>query len=485
MNKYFLSIDQGTTSSRAILYDERINQIDFIQKELSQFFPSPGYVEHDAKEIWDSVVYCIKELLLKNNLSHKDIISIGITNQRETIVAWDKKTGIPVHKALVWQDRRTFEYCARLKGDGLEPEINKKTGLLLDPYFSASKLNWLINNLDKTNFSNILFGTIDCYLIWKLTEGRKYCTDITNASRTSLFNINTFEWDQELLKIFDVDNIDLPEVKENADDYGETLLFGGSIKISGVAGDQQSALIGQNGFESGAIKSTYGTGCFLILNTAEELIRSKNKLLTTIGFKLNSKVSYALEGSIFMAGSTIQWLRDQMGILDSSEESEKKALNADLNSEVCLIPAMTGLGAPHWSPEAKGAIFGLTMNSTSNEISLAALEAVAFQTRELVNAMKADGGKLSSLKIDGGMSKNNFFSQILANTLDIKICRPTNIETTAIGAAYLAALGSGYATQEEIVNFWKMDREFEPQENLDKKFGIWQKYLESLIEQKI
>ena len=485
MNKYFLSIDQGTTSSRAILYDERINQIDFIQKELSQFFPSPGYVEHDAKEIWDSVVYCIKELLLKNNLSHKDIISIGITNQRETIVAWDKKTGIPVHKALVWQDRRTFEYCARLKGDGLEPEINKKTGLLLDPYFSASKLNWLINNLDKTNFSNILFGTIDCYLIWKLTEGRKYCTDITNASRTSLFNINTFEWDQELLKIFDVDNIDLPEVKENADDYGETLLFGGSIKISGVAGDQQSALIGQNGFESGAIKSTYGTGCFLILNTAEELIRSKNKLLTTIGFKLNSKVSYALEGSIFMAGSTIQWLRDQMGILDSSEESEKKALNADLNSEVCLIPAMTGLGAPHWSPEAKGASFGLTMNSTSNEISLAALEAVAFQTRELVNAMKADGGKLSSLKIDGGMSKNNFFSQILANTLDIKICRPTNIETTAIGAAYLAALGSGYATQEEIVNFWKMDREFEPQENLDKKFGIWQKYLESLIEQKI
>ena len=485
MNKYFLSIDQGTTSSRAILYDERINQIDFIQKELSQFFPSPGYVEHDAKEIWDSVVYCIKELLLKNNLSHKDIISIGITNQRETIVAWDKKTGIPVHKALVWQDRRTFEYCARLKGDGLEPEINKKTGLLLDPYFSASKLNWLINNLDKTNFSNILFGTIDCYLIWKLTEGRKYCTDITNASRTSLFNINTFEWDQELLKIFDVDNIDLPEVKENADDYGETLLFGGSIKISGVAGDQQSALIGQNGFESGAIKSTYGTGCFLILNTAEELIRSKNKLLTTIGFKLNSKVSYALEGSIFMAGSTIQWLRDQMGILDSSEESEKKALNADLNSEVCLIPAMTGLGAPHWSPEAKGAIFGLTMNSTSNEICLAALEAVAFQTRELVNAMKADGGKLSSLKIDGGMSKNNFFSQILANTLDIKICRPTNIETTAIGAAYLAALGSGYATQEEIVNFWKMDREFEPQENLDKKFGIWQKYLESLIEQKI
>ncbi|MBV12519.1 MAG: glycerol kinase [Flavobacteriaceae bacterium] len=485
MNKYFLSIDQGTTSSRAVLYDDRINQIDFIQKELSQYFPSPGYVEHDAKEIWDSVIYCIKELLLKNNLSHKDIISIGITNQRETVVAWDKKTGIPVHKALVWQDRRTFEYCARLKGDGLEPEINKKTGLLLDPYFSASKLNWLINNLDKTNFSNILFGTIDCYLIWKLTEGRKYFTDITNASRTSLFNINTFEWDQELLKIFDINNIDLPEVKENADDYGETLLFGGSIKISGVAGDQQSALIGQNGFESGAIKSTYGTGCFLILNTAEELIRSKNKLLTTIGFKLNSKVSYALEGSIFMAGSTIQWLRDQMGILDSSEESEKKALNADLNSEVCLIPAMTGLGAPHWSPEAKGAIFGLTMNSTSNEICLAALEAVAFQTRELVSAMKADGGKLSSLKIDGGMSKNNFFSQILANTLDIRICRPTNIETTALGAAYLAALGSGYATQEEIVNFWKMEKEFEPQENLDKKFGIWQKYLESLIKQKI
>lgn len=485
MNKYFLSIDQGTTSSRAILYDDKINQIDFIQKELCQYFPSPGYVEHDAKEIWDSVIYCIKELLSKNNLSHKDIISIGITNQRETIVAWDKKTGIPVHKALVWQDRRTFEYCARLKGEGLEPEINKKTGLLLDPYFSASKLNWLINNLDKTNFSNILFGTIDCYLIWKLTEGRKYCTDITNASRTSLFNINTFEWDQELLKIFDVDNIDLPEVKENADVYGETSLFGGSIKISGVAGDQQSALIGQNGFEPGAIKSTYGTGCFLILNTAEKLIRSKNKLLTTIGFKLNSKVSYALEGSIFMAGSTVQWLRDQMGILDSSEESEKKALNADLDSEVCLIPAMTGLGAPHWSPDAKGAIFGLTMNSTSNEICLAALEAVAFQTRQLVNSMRADGGKLSSLKIDGGMSKNNFFCQILANALDTRICRPTNTETTALGAAYLAALGSGYATQEEIGNFWKMDKDFEPQENLDKKFGIWQKYLESLIKQKI
>ena len=483
MSNYFLSIDQGTTSTRAILYDDRINQVDFVQKELEQHYPSIGFVEHDASEIWDSVLFCVGELMKRNSLSHKKIISIGITNQRETVVAWDKTSGEPVHRALVWQDRRTSDYCTDLREQGIETEIIQKTGLLLDPYFSATKIKWLKDSFGEKEISNLLFGTIDSYLIWKLTNGKKFVTDITNASRTSLFNINNCDWDQDLLKIFELESISLPEVKANADDYGETILFGGSIKISGVAGDQQAALIGQNCFEKGSIKSTYGTGCFLILNTGEELIRSKNKLLTTIGYKLDSEVCYALEGSIFMAGSIIQWLRDQMGFLLSAEESEKRALEADLESRVYLIPAMTGLGAPHWVPEAKGAIFGLTIGSGPNEISLAALEAVAFQTKELINAMKADGGKITSLKVDGGMSKNNYFAQILANTIKIDVCRPKNIETTALGAAYLAALGAGFATKSEITNFWQSDRDFKPNESLDQKFLEWQGLLRGLIEQ--
>ena len=483
MNNYFLSIDQGTTSSRAILYDDHINQVDFVQKELEQHYPSIGLVEHDANEIWDSVLYCVEELMKRNSLSDKDIISIGITNQRETIVAWDKTSGKPVHRALVWQDRRTSDYCAHLKEQGIETEISQKTGLLLDPYFSATKIKWLKDSFGEKEISNLLFGTIDSYLVWKLTNGKKFVTDITNASRTSLFNINNCEWDQDLLKIFGLESIALAEVKANADDYGETTLFGGSIKISGLAGDQQAALIGQNCFEKGSIKSTYGTGCFLMLNTGEELIRSKNKLLTTIGYKLDSEVCYALEGSIFMAGSLIQWLRDQMGILESAEDSERKALDADPESRVFVMPAMTGLGAPHWVSDAKGAIFGLTMGSGQNEISLAALEAVAFQSKELINAMEADGGKITSLKIDGGMSKNNYFAQILANTIKKDICRPKNIETTALGAAYLAALGSGFATKSEITNFWQSDKDFKPKESLDKKFAEWQELLRRLIEQ--
>ena len=483
MSNYFLSIDQGTTSTRAILYDDRINQVDFVQKELEQHYPSIGFVEHDACEIWDSVLFCVGELMKRNSLSHKKIISIGITNQRETVVAWDKTSGEPVHRALVWQDRRTSDYCTDLREQGIETEIVQKTGLLLDPYFSATKIKWLKDSFSVNKISNILFGTIDSYLIWKLTNGNKFVTDITNASRTSLFNINNCDWDQDLLKIFELESVSLPEVKANADDFGETTLFGGSIKISGVAGDQQAALIGQNCFEKGSIKSTYGTGCFLILNTGEELIRSKNKLLTTIGYKLDSEICYALEGSIFMAGSIIQWLRDQMGFLLSAEESEKRALEADPKSRVFLIPAMTGLGAPHWMPEAKGAILGLTIGSGPNEISLAALEAVAFQTKELINAMKADGGKIKSLRVDGGMSKNNYFAQILANTIKIDVCRPKNIETTALGAAYLAALGSGFATKSEITNFRQSDRDFKPNENLDEKFLEWQGLLRGLIEQ--
>ena len=481
MRNFFITIDQGTTSSRAILYDHQIKKIDTSQIELTQHYPKDGWVEHDLQEIWHSVLSCVKSLIDKNSLKPEEIISIGITNQRETVAVWDRKTQEPLAKAIVWQDRRTAGYCEKLRDDGVEAIIKEKTGLLLDPYFSASKIKWLKDSLNLKNVTNCLFGTIDTFLIWKLTDGKNFFTDVTNASRTSLFSIKECKYDEDLLRIFDLKDIELPEIKENADFFGETKLFGGNIKISGVAGDQQAALIGQTGFDLGSVKSTYGTGCFLMLNTGKNLIQSKNKLLTTIGYKINGEITYALEGSIFVAGSSIQFLRDKLKFFNSAEESEKLASSADIDSKVYLIPAFTGLGAPHWKPDAKGAIFGLTLNSGINEIALATTEAIAFQTKELLEAMESDGAKISSIKIDGGMSNNSFFSQLLADTLKKEIYKPQDIETTALGAAYLAAIGSGFAKKEDLLDFWEIDKKYAPKKDLDSKFQNWQSYLKKLI----
>ena len=481
MRNFFITIDQGTTSSRAILYDHQIKKIDTSQIELTQHYPKDGWVEHDLQEIWHSVLSCVKKLIDKNSLKPEEIISIGITNQRETVAVWDRKTQEPLAKAIVWQDRRTAGYCEKLRDDGVEAIIKEKTGLLLDPYFSASKIKWLKDSLNLKNDTNCLFGTIDTFLIWKLTDGKNFFTDVTNASRTSLFSIKECKYDDDLLRIFDLKDIELPDIKENADFFGETKLFGGNIKISGVAGDQQAALIGQTGFDLGSVKSTYGTGCFLMLNTGKNLIQSKNKLLTTIGYKINGEITYALEGSIFVAGSSIQFLRDKFKFFNSAEESEKLASSADIDSKVYLIPAFTGLGAPHWKPDAKGAIFGLTLNSGINEIALATLEAIAFQTKELLEAMESDGAKISSIKIDGGMSNNSFFSQLLADTLKKEIYKPQDIETTALGAAYLAAIGSGFAKKEDLLDFWEIDKKYVPKKDLDSKFQNWQSYLKKLI----
>ena len=482
MKGFFITIDQGTTSTRAILYDNKINKVDFTQVELTQYYPEEGWVEHDLEEIWLSVVSCVSNLIKNNSLKPEEVVSIGITNQRETVAIWDKKTLKPLSRAIVWQDRRTSNFCQKMKEEGIEKVIKEKTGLLLDPYFSASKMKWLKDNLELKKNPNFLIGTIDTFLISKLTEGKSFFTDITNASRTSLFNIQECKYDEDLLKIFDLEDIQLPEVKENADFFGETKLFGGKIKICGVAGDQQAALVGQTCFDPGLVKSTYGTGCFLMLNTGKDLVKSENKLLTTIGYKLNNEITYALEGSIFIAGSSIQFLRDKFKFFKKAEESEELAFKAEKNSNVFLVPAFTGLGAPHWIPDAKGAIFGLTLNSGIEELTLATLESIAFQTRELLDAMQSDGGKISSIKVDGGMSNNSFFSQLLADTLKTEIYRPKDIETTALGAAYLAAIGSGFAKKEDLKDFWKIDKKFLPKNDLDRKFETWQEYLKKLIE---
>ena len=482
MKKFFLSIDQGTTSTRTVLYDFKFKYIDQEQIEIKQFYPKPGYVEHDAEEIWEKTYKTFKKLLKKHDLQPAQIISIGITNQRETVLGWNSKTGKPIGKAIVWQDRRTSAFCDSLKQKGLEPEINEKTGLLLDPYFSASKLSWL-KNKSKALFlkKTTLFGTIDSYLLWKLTEGRVYATDVTNAARTSLFNLTTLSWDQDLIKIFGLQGIKLPEIKNNADNFGVTNLFGGEIKISGMAGDQQAALFGQACFENGQIKSTYGTGCFLILNTGKEILRSKNKLLTTIGYKLDNDVNYALEGSIFVAGSLIQWLRDKMKFISSAPESEKLAKLADSDNEVSIIPSFTGLGAPYWKPDLKAAIHGLSLETSREDIVLASLEAIAFQTRDLLEALKNDGAEIKSIKIDGGMANNNFFSQILSDVLSIDIYKPNNIESTSLGAAYLAGIGADHVKLSELADIWKADKLFKTKKSYDFKYTRYLNRVNSLI----
>jgi glycerol kinase len=469
MSQYILSIDQGTTSSRAMLFDENGHAAFTAQQEFTQHFPKDGWVEHNAEEIWVTTLTVVREAVEKARAEGRDIAAIGITNQRETTVVWDRASGEPIYHAIVWQDRRTAEYCESLRAQGLESMVTSKTGLLLDPYFSGSKVNWILDNVSgaraRAEKGELAFGTIDCFLIWRLTGGKLHATDATNASRTMMFNIHDQQWDRELLEMLTLPESLLPEVRDCAADYGNTSkdLLGVEIPIAGVAGDQQAALIGQACFEPGMIKSTYGTGCFMVLNTGEQALTSNNKLLTTVGYRLNGKTTYALEGSIFVAGAAVQWLRDGIGIIDSAHETEALAASLESNNGVYLVPAFTGLGAPHWDPDARGAIFGITRDTGAAELVRATLESVCYQTFDLLEAKRRDGLKPTRLRVDGGMVQNNWLCGFLADVLDIIVERPVETETTALGVAYLAGLQVGlFASLDDIASRWQPEREFDP-----------------------
>lgn len=472
MSGYVLAIDQGTTSSRAIVFDGAMKIAGIGQKEFTQHYPNSGWVEHDPEDIWKSVVSTCKSAIKKAGITAGDIAAIGITNQRETVVIWDRETGKPIHNAIVWQDRRTAPICAALKKQGKEKLFTKKTGLLLDPYFSGTKVKWLLDKIKgarrRAAKGELAFGTIDSFLIWRLTGGKVHATDATNASRTLMFNIATNEWDDELLKLLNVPREILPEVKDCAADFGtvDTALFGAPIPIRGVAGDQHAATIGQACFKPGMMKSTYGTGCFALLNTGSDMVRSKNRLLTTIAYRLNGKTTYALEGSIFIAGAAVQWLRDGLGIIKSAGETGRLAAAADPNQNVYLVPAFVGLGAPYWDTEARGALFGMTRNTGPNELARAALESVCYQTRDLLEAMRRDwkaGTGKTVLRVDGGMVASDWTMQFLADILDAPVDRPTILETTALGAAWLAGSKVGaWPKATEFAKGWALEKQFTP-----------------------
>ena len=472
MAKYILAIDQGTTSSRAILFDEGMKIVSTGQKEFTQIYPKSGWVEHDPEEIWETVLWTVREAIRKAGASASDIAGIGITNQRETVVVWERESGKPIHNAIVWQDRRTASYCDKLKGQGLEKLFTRKTGLLLDPYFSGTKLSWMLANVKGTRSraakGELCFGTIDTFLIWRLTGGKSFVTDATNASRTLMFNIQSQAWDDELLDILRVPAEMLPEVKDCSADFGiaEKAHFGAEIPILGVAGDQQAATIGQACFEPGMMKSTYGTGCFALLNTGADMARSKNRLLTTIAYRLDGEVTYALEGSIFVAGAAVQWLRDGIKVIRQASETGDLAETADPTQEVYLVPAFTGLGAPHWDPDARGALFGMTRNTGPAELARAALEAVCYQTRDLLDAMRKDWKRDESdtvLRVDGGMVASDWTMQRLSDILDAPVDRPQILETTALGAAWLAGCRAGiWPDRKGFAKAWALDRRFEP-----------------------
>jgi len=461
-----LSIDQGTTSSRAMLFEKNGTSIHTAQLEFPQIYPESGWVEHDPEAIWETVVKVTREAIEFAAAANRTIAGIGITNQRETTVVWDRKTGKPVYNAIVWQDRRTADFCRELKQAGHEQQIRELTGLLLDPYFSASKVRWILqntNNQQRAERGELAFGTIDTFLLWRLTAGKVHATDATNASRTSLYNIHTGDWDETLLEIFNIPASLLPSVKDCAADFGatDTDVVGASLPISGMAGDQQAATIGQVCFEPGMVKSTYGTGCFVMLNTGSKAILSKNKLLTTIAYQLNGKPNYAIEGSIFVAGAAVQWLRDGLGIIDTAEETEKLAAKLDNNQGVYLVPSFTGMGAPYWDPDARGAIYGLTRDTGPRNLARATLESVCYQTSDLFQAMRDDGAALTVVRVDGGMVNNNWLTGFLADILDISVQRPKQTETTALGAAYLAGLQCGlYSSTDDLVANWQLDKEF-------------------------
>lgn len=470
MAKYVMALDAGTTSNRCILFNEKGQMCSVAQREFKQIFPKPGWVEHDANEIWASQLGVAVEAMNMIDASAADIAAIGITNQRETTILWDKNTGEPVYNAIVWQCRRTSEYCDSLKEQGLTEKFRRKTGLVIDAYFSATKIKWILDNVpgarERAEKGELLFGTVETWLIWKLTKGKAHVTDYSNAARTMLFNINTLEWDDEILQILDIPKAILPEAMPSSCVYGmaDPAFLGGEIPISGAAGDQQAALFGQTCFQAGDAKSTYGTGCFLLMNTGEKLVFSENGLITTIAWGLDGKVTYALEGSVFVAGAAIQWLRDEMRIIDSAEDSEYMAKKVKDTNGCYIVPAFTGLGAPYWDQYARGTIVGITRGVNKCHIIRATLESLAYQVNDVLVAMKADSGiALSSLKVDGGASANNFLMQTQADIINVPVNRPQCVETTAMGAAYLAGLAVGYWKDlEDIKNNWMVDRTFVP-----------------------
>ncbi len=487
MPNHLIAIDQGTTSTRAIVFDAALKPCASGQRELRQYYPSPGWVEHDPEEIWQATVATVREAMASAGVSAKDVAGIGITNQRETSVIWDRATGVPIHNAIVWQDRRTADACDALRALGHEPEIVKRSGLLLDPYFSASKIAWLLDNVDgaraKARAGELAFGTIDSFLLWRLTGGKVHATDATNAARTMLLDIGKGVWDEGLCKIFGVPLTMLPRVQDCCGEFGVTApeLFGGPIRILGIAGDQQAATIGQGCFAPGMMKSTYGTGCFVLLNTGTERVASRNRLLTTIAYQLDGKRTYALEGSIFIAGAAVQWLRDGLKIIAKSSDVGALAERADPAEAVYLVPAFVGLGAPYWDPQARAAIFGLTRNSGAAEIARAALDSVGYQTRDLLEAMHADWPTSASartiLRVDGGMTASDPCMQFLADILASPVDRPVVMETTALGAAYLAGLAAGICPGlDGFAAQWRLDRRFEPlmaQAEREAKYSGW------------
>ncbi len=514
-----LAIDQGTTSTRAIVFDRRGGKLATAQRELPQHFPQPGQVEHDAERIWDDTLACVREALKTTGLGAADIAGIGITNQRETTVIWDRRTGVPIHRAIVWQDRRTSAFCQQHQDRS--GWLNERTGLLLDPYFSATKIAWILDHVEgarrRAEAGELAFGTIDSWLLWKLSAGKRHVTDATNASRTALFNIRTQSWDEELLAFFQVPRALLPEVLDSSTDFGKTdaALFGGAIQIGGVAGDQQAATVGQACFVPGMIKSTYGTGCFMVLNTGDELKLSQNRLLSTVAYRLNGKPTYALEGSIFVAGAAVQWLRDAVHLIGAAGETEGLAKSIADTQGVYLVPAFTGLGAPYWDPEARGAIFGLTRDTGIAHIVRAALESVCYQTSDLMRAMaqdavapgfaaltppsaSADGSPLSrdagegiarrsatftlsELRVDGGMVVNDWLTQCLSDTLQIPVVRPQTVETTALGAAFLAGLHVGvYESLDDIAALWQTDRRFEPKMDPERADALYEGWVNAV-----
>lgn len=487
--QYILALDQGTTSSRAIIFNHKAEIVSVAQKEFKQYFPKSGWVEHDASEIWTSQASVATEVITKANIIPSQIAAIGITNQRETTIIWDRKTGKPIHHAIVWQDRRTAQYCNKLKQDGLLEMVNQKTGLIIDAYFSATKIKWILDNVEgaqeRAEKGELCFGTIDSWLIWKLTSGKEHITDVTNASRTMLFNIHDLQWDQELLKLFDIPEAILPTVKSCSEQYCTTAgdIFSHKIPITGIAGDQQAALFGQLCTKSGMAKTTYGTGCFLVMNTGEKAVSSQNKLLTTIGWKIGDKINYALEGSVFIGGAAIQWLRDGLELFKHASETEKIATSIEDNDGVYFVPALTGLGAPYWDQDARGSFHGLTRGTNKAHMTRAALEAIAYQVNDVLKAMEKDAGhKTQEMRVDGGASENNFLMQFQADLLECAITRPKITETTALGAAFLAGLAVGYwSSMEEIENLWQADQTYQPsmeKEKVDNYLHFWHKAVE-------
>lgn len=484
MTRYLLAIDAGTSSNRAVLYDADARVIASAQKEFPQEYPQPGWVEHDPEAIWSTVQEVMQQTIARSGIPVSAIAGIGITNQRETTLLWDRDSGQCIHHAIVWQDRRTADYCDALRRRGVEHLINSKTGLRLDPYFSASKIVWILENVANARGlaeqGRLAFGTVDCFLLWRLTGGRVHATDATNASRTSLFNIHTQAWDDELLRLFNIPRLLLPEVMDCAADFGATEagLLGQSVPICGIAGDQHAALMGQAGFQNGMTKSTYGTGCFVMANTGREAIQSNNKLLTTVAYRLKGEVTYAIEGSIFVAGSAVQWLRDQLHIIDNAGETEAIAEATGVVEHVHLVPAFAGLGAPYWDPNARGAILGLSRDSSIGHIVTATLQSIAYQSLDLINAMSEDGLRPSIIRVDGGMVANNWFLQFLADMLGIPVERPQNVESTALGAAYVAGLQCGiFASTAAIAELWARDRVFDtamPGDRRDALYRGWQ-----------